>query len=609
MRPVQGRRGPQVVGWRWLWAWVLTMLMATVMATVMVLASPAGAAQLRPDAEIASTGELLPLAYHYDAGGSKTQAEVLALSASAWRPLGQEGANFGFTTGAFWFKGLFRAGPGEQQAYIVEVSNPHLNHLSISLQVGPDVRHLRPVGEWGLGNQQPFDDRPVVARSFAVPVEVRQGEMLAVLVRAESRGAMQVPIQVWPESEFHRRTQARLQFDSVYAGLLVGVMVAHLAMFLAQRRRVFLVHMAWEFAMCFYLMTLNGSAFQSVWPTHFEWNLHLLPIATAMAAAMATLFTMEFVHVRAARAWQRFVQLAMGAAVPLIAVATFFISYRLATQVSVALVMVSVITSAVHSVMGLLEGDRSARFNLSGFGAMYLAGGVQALSKFGVLPSTPLTNFDLVQASSLVEALLVTCGLAMRFAGSVAAPAPAAQCSTPREMERSRVDPDRAIQLDALCGVFDGASLRLILDSEIARAAALRRPLSVALVNLDHFRRFNELQGHAAGDRHLQAVAREIKRLLPRQGDSVARCGGEEFCVVLPDTNLQGAMLVCERIRVGLAALGTDGPGPDGAVTASLGLVSLVPEVGADHTRVLRRASDAMFRAKREGRNRCCRAA
>ncbi len=590
------RRSLQGARWRWCWAPLLDLVLA------LVLAAPARAVQLQPDAEIASIGELLPLAYHYDASAKRTQAEVLALSPSAWRPLGQEGANFGFTTGAFWFKGLFRAGPGDQQAYIVEVSNPHLNRLTISLQVGPDLRHLRHVGEWALGNQQPFDARPVVARTFAVPVDLPRGELLVVLVRAESRGAMQVPIQVWPDSEFHRRTQARLQFDSLYAGLLGGVMVAHLAMFLAQRRRVFLMHMGWEFAMCFYLMTLNGSAFQAVWPRHFDWNQYLLPIATAMAATMATLFTMAFVQVQSARAWQRFVRLAMGSMGLLIVVSTFFISYRLATQMAVALVMASVITSTVHSVQGLLEGDRSARYNLIGFGAMYLAGGVQALSKFGVLPSTPWTNFDMVQASSLAEALLVTCGLALRFASSPARPAQAAP-------GRDSTEPEPASTLDRLCSVFDPDSLRRILDSEITRATQLGRPLSVALVNLDHFRRFNEVHGHAAGDRHLQAVAREIQRQLPRQADSIARCSGEEFCVVLPDTSLQGAMLVCERIRAGLAALRIDGLQAEGEVTASLGLVSLVPEEGADHRRVLRRASDALMRAKREGRNRCCRAA
>ena len=71
----------------------------------------------------------------------------------------------------------------------------------------------------------------------------------------------------------------------------------------------------------------------------------------------------------------------------------------------------------------------------------------------------------------------------------------------------------------------------------------------------------------------------------------------------------RGVLLVCERIRAGLAALRIDGLQAEGEVTASLGLVSLVPEEGADHRRVLRRASDALMRAKREGRNRCCRAA
>ena len=136
-------------------------------------------------------------------------------------------------------------------------------------------------------------------------------------------------------------------------------------------------------------------------------------------------------------------------------------------------------------------------------------------------------------------------------------------------------------------------------------AACERRPLSLALIDIDHFKAVNDEFGHAAGDEVLQELARLLHENL-RARDVVARHGGEEFVVVLPDTGLDGAAEVCERLRARVAGhLWPSEPLRRRRITISVGLTT-APDY--DAAVLLQRADEALYRAKRTGRNRLERA-
>lgn len=152
-------------------------------------------------------------------------------------------------------------------------------------------------------------------------------------------------------------------------------------------------------------------------------------------------------------------------------------------------------------------------------------------------------------------------------------------------------------RVDALTGIANRRALEESLSSEISRAQRFGHPLAVVLLDLDHFKRTNDSHGHAGGDLLLGAVSR-ILVSKARQGDTVARFGGEEFVVVLPETDLAGARRFAERLRVAIEAR------PVGRIrtTASFGVATRVADDTADS--LLRAADDALYRAKESGRNR-----
>lgn len=158
---------------------------------------------------------------------------------------------------------------------------------------------------------------------------------------------------------------------------------------------------------------------------------------------------------------------------------------------------------------------------------------------------------------------------------------------------------------DGLTGLFNRRHLNTVLDQEIPRHLRYGMPFSIALIDVDHFKRVNDEHGHATGDRVLASIAATLKARV-RRADVVARYGGEEMCIVLPSTGSVGAMILAERLRQALQDhVHGDEQGRELRVTASFGVASAeVRDPELDGQQLLTRADQALYAAKRAGRNR-----
>ncbi len=157
-------------------------------------------------------------------------------------------------------------------------------------------------------------------------------------------------------------------------------------------------------------------------------------------------------------------------------------------------------------------------------------------------------------------------------------------------------------QHDGLTGVHNRRHLLDFLERELARCRRHGRPLSLVLLDLDHFKRVNDERGHLAGDEVLRGLARLVAPLARRE-DCFARYGGEEFALVLPETELEGARLLAERIRRNVEELELRHDGRPLRVTISGGVAELRPGMDGPDA-LLAEADERLYRAKAEGRNR-----
>lgn len=157
---------------------------------------------------------------------------------------------------------------------------------------------------------------------------------------------------------------------------------------------------------------------------------------------------------------------------------------------------------------------------------------------------------------------------------------------------------------DGLTGIANRRSFDHTLEQEWLRAQRANSPLALIMLDVDHFKHFNDHYGHQAGDACLQALARALAETVQRAGDLVARYGGEEFVVLLPNASEQEAIQIAGRIQQAIHALALPHAGiPIGIVTLSLGLVSLHASRQNSQAELIRQADTALYHAKQAGRD------
>src|ERR1700733_10864824 len=160
---------------------------------------------------------------------------------------------------------------------------------------------------------------------------------------------------------------------------------------------------------------------------------------------------------------------------------------------------------------------------------------------------------------------------------------------------------------DALTGAFNRRYLMEQLPRELERCRRYAYPLSVIMCDIDHFKRVNDVKGHSAGDDVLQQLVARMQRSIRATSDWVARLGGEEFLIVLPETGFQGAMIVAEKIRAIMTRVPFVTREGDVVATSSFGVASTEshgPDLAMKSETLIRARDQCLYTSKQSGRNR-----
>lgn len=178
-------------------------------------------------------------------------------------------------------------------------------------------------------------------------------------------------------------------------------------------------------------------------------------------------------------------------------------------------------------------------------------------------------------------------------------------------LEKSLVTEKEKIRMlstiDPLTGVYNRAYLADRLNQEIRAARRYQRPFSLIMLDLDDFKAVNDTFGHQIGDWVLQECAVRIKQLIRRQVDWVVRYGGEEFLIVLPETYIEGAQIMAQRLCAAISQIELQLQSKPLGVTASFGVTGFAPETPDEETdpeSIIKQADNYLYAAKRHGKNR-----
>ena len=239
--------------------------------------------------------------------------------------------------------------------------------------------------------------------------------------------------------------------------------------------------------------------------------------------------------------------------------------------------------------------------------------------KFGLLPVNAFTEHA-IEIGAVLEALLLALGLADRINSERKARIATqermleVQLKANQELDNKVRERTEELEImndqlhttsvtDSLTQVKNRHYFDKKFPAEYRRAYREKSWISLLILDIDHFKQFNDNHGHQAGDEVLKVVASAIQDVVKRPSDAVSRYGGEEFTVLLPNTPKEGAYQVAERIREGIEKINIEWQEQELSVTLSIGLASCIPPYYQGETTLLKQADDFLYVAKDHGRN------
>lgn len=556
--------------------------------------------------------------------------EVLADQGN-WSVVGSDSINMGIGQHDHWFRFSARNTSSSPLELLLEIPYASLDYIAIHV-----LENGQLVDKHVMGDHFPFHERPLEHHFFITPLRWPAETQRDIYLNVRTGGAMQLPIAMWSSSAFIKHDQARQLAAGLYFGTMLVILLYNLFLFVGIGDRSYIYYVAFVLSLPLFVSSLQGYSFQYFWPEAVHWNERSIGFFLTSTVFFGLMFTIEFLGLRkpGTPALLRKGLPVVAALTLLMILTVFFSPYTIMLITVIAGAVTACGAALAVGVYGFWSSDRAYRYYLFAWAALLLGGMVLAASKFSLLPQNLFTD-NAVQYGSMLLVILLSFAMAARINDERhrvnlaqlasleherdARKAREAALQTERDAKKQleiKVD-ERTRELqkanailhdlssrDALTGLHNRRYFDEQLLKEYVRCYRYQQPIALILVDIDHFKDFNDAHGHLVGDDCLRSVAGLLQESVTRSGDVLARFGGEEFCILLPDTNMAGAMAVAERVREKIAGSSFMVAGERVPLTISLGVCALVPEATDLAEQLIEWADQALYESKRNGRNR-----
>ncbi len=547
---------------------------------VMLFGAPAVAAPLSVFADhgaaIGRATEIFP-----ETDGRLTLAEAAAAyRAGRFAPGDSPVLNFGIGAKPVWIRFAVDNPTSLPVPKRLSIETAWLDQVDVYFQ-----RNGQTVATALLGDVKPYAQRPLASRFFVVPQNFDPG-VSEVFIRVETPDPMVVPLYLLsPDALRVRQTQQELSYGVVY-GFLLALMAYNAILYFSLRSSRYLryaIYLAMFIAMN---VAYTGHGFAWLWPDSVRWQQWSNPLLMLAFGVSGLLFAIRFLDLRVYFPRVRRVVLGFCAVFgSLLGAAVLLGNQKAALLVAFSFALLFSGLMLVLGVISVRAGQKPAKyFLLAAFAAM-VGAVLTALSTWGFIPHNSWT-FRAVEVGMLIDATLLALALAYQM----------------RVGQEDRLRAERLAQLDPLTGLNNRRAFYDKTSPLWAHAIRHGHATSVMLLDIDLFKQTNDVHGHAFGDEVLKVVADALRRFV-RHEDVLARWGGEEFIVFLPDSSTEAAGALAERLRIAIAGLRIPHAMDVIAVTASFG----VAQKGEQHATLdalIASADACLYQSKQQGRNR-----
>ncbi|MHB1143596.1 MAG: sensor domain-containing diguanylate cyclase [Thiobacillus sp.] len=441
------------------------------------------------------------------------------------------------------------------------------------------------VATYRAGDRQTYTQRPVASRYFVFDHAFGTG-ISDVFIRIETPDPMVVPLYLLnPEASQTRQMQQELSYGIVY-GFLLALMAYNAILYLSLRSTRYLFYALYLAMFVAMNIAYTGHGYAWLWPDSLAWQQWSNPVLMFLYSTSGLAFAIRFLDLKVYFPRVRKAVIAYCAAFGVLLATTILLdSQKIALLAAFVFALLFTGIMLFLGVIAVRAGQKPAKYFLIAALSAMVGALLTTLSVWGFIPHNSWT-FRAVEIGMLIDATLLALALGYQF----------------RVGQEERLRAERLAKLDPLTGLNNRRAFYDRTNSLWSQAIRYRHDTSVMLLDIDRFKQINDVHGHAHGDDVLKATAGILKQSI-RQGDVLARWGGEEFIVFLPETGRQEAMALAERLRAGIADMRVAGEAGEIAVTASFGIAQQErSHVTLDA--LIAAADECLYQAKEQGRNR-----
>ncbi|THB80595.1 MAG: GGDEF domain-containing protein [Desulfobacteraceae bacterium] len=475
----------------------------------------------------------------------------------------------------------------KKDQYMIRFSWPFIHMIELYIQ-SENGQWQRKRSGIMYTDKHPYGPEKFIAMDLGMP----PGSQATYYVRMVAGDRMPTTVEICSKGAVFTQARWKSLLEGIFYGILIAMTFYNLMMWFSLRQQAFIWYVLSMILLGVYFSGFNGLTYQFAPALMGPWFYPpRLLLFLSLSGVTMILFARSFLYTRTiAPLADKLLLVCMGL---WILGALLIFTARLETTLiySTLLGLLFSFVMAYTSLVCWLRGFKPALMVLVAVMFSSVGGVVFSLTMSGLLPYTA-TGFYGLQIGTAIEMVLFSLALAQGVR------------MLKKEKEQFRSGQEKYMTLsmeDPLTGLYNQRWLFDTLKKRVDHAQRSSDLLSVAMVDVDHFKHFNDTYGHPAGDRALKTVARILESCL-RKDDAACRYGGEEFTLVLTGVDADGAFEVAERVRTTLEQTPLKiGKRTSVTITASIGVA--VHEKGESPENLIKRADEALYTAKTKGRN------
>ncbi|MCG8673661.1 MAG: sensor domain-containing diguanylate cyclase [Pseudomonadales bacterium] len=576
-----------------------------------------------------------------DPSGSATIDDVLyRLDDRVWRLRDSSALEWKYSDSTFWYRIELDVKSIASTEFILDVASPFLDYVDfyhvIYDQFQEPFVYRHEVG----GDQRDSSEKFVNARNAVFPVDLDSISHHTLILKVNTDSALILPMNLM-ERKTYQETENKVQaFYGLLFGFMVVMAIYNSVIWLFLREKTFLYYVSYVVFAVLYLVSMTGFGSLYLWDNIPFLEQYGISLFVSMAFFFGGLFVIHF--------------LSLDSNAPKLAKLARFLMFVYAVFAVLSLVLPESMLVPILQPLGIVasslvlwsgiylwrRGSVWAKYLTISWSVLVFGTMTYTMMLLGFVERNPFTEY-MQSVGFAIEVSLLSIALAARMNQERQAKRMAMETALDLARKVNTVNQEKLIiqrqanieleekvdrqtselrqamqklshanqQLEAisvkdqLTGLLNRRFFDDYFPNQYRNCSIMGKPISVMVIDIDYFKKINDFHGHLAGDECLKTIAKVISATNQREDDKIIRFGGEEFIMVLPNTDVEGANSVAERIREAVEKTLFVANGKRIPLTISVGVAAIVPDGEQPPESILLKADSALYEAKRSGRN------